>query len=199
MRTEAVFLATSNRGKVLEVKEILGIILPKLHVYSLQDYPKLEKPIDECGTSYHENAYIKAKAYLDNPGHWPTIADDSGLEVAAFPGLLGLHSARWCENPQLTKCEALHAKLQNATDRSLVFHTTFCYLEPDTKPQFFDHDLRGRAADVLAGGDGFDYDPIFVPEGFDLTYAQLGQDVKNRISQRRRALEALAAYISGGE
>lgn len=196
MRVPAVFFASSNAGKIREVTNILGEVLPDLRVYSLQDFPTWSREVDECGDTYHDNAYLKAQAYLDNPENLPVIADDSGLEVAAFPGLLGIHSSRWCDTRQQTKAEALFAKLQETDNRRMTFHTTFCFLQKDKQPLFFDSELTGRAADKLTISDGFDYDPIFIPDGYDQTYGQLGQKVKNKISQRRRALEALAHYLS---
>lgn len=199
MTVAQVFFASSNHGKVLEVRSILREVMPTLHVYSLQDFPDWSQQVEESGQTYHDNALLKARAYQDNPRHLPVIADDSGLEVAALPGLLGIHSQRWYQGKELTKAQALLQKLKGVQDRSMVFHTTFCYLAPSQPPQFFEGDLPGSAALELAGGDGFDYDPIFVPQGFKQTYAELGETTKNRISQRRAALESLAIYLQNSQ
>jgi len=200
MRVPAVFFASGNQGKIIEVGQILHEMLPDLTVYSFHDFPDWAKEVAETGQNYHDNALLKCQAFADNPRHLPVIADDSGLEVLAFPGLLGIHSHRWCKTQYAisncrTPAEALQQKLDGVEDRRVIFHTSFCYLEPGSQPVFFDADLPGTAATTLAAGDGFDFDPIFIPQGYTVPYAAIGQATKNQISQRRQALDQLAAFL----
>jgi len=200
MRTTSLFFASGNQGKILEVRQILQEILPEVSLFSLQDFPGWAHEVEECGQDYHANALLKCEAFINNPRAFPVIADDSGLEVAAFPGLLGVHSHRWCQQSGYQiAAEALLHKMDAVANRSAVFHTTFCYLPPQGQPHFFDADLPGKIATALSGHDGFDFDPIFIPDGFDKPYADIGQQTKNRISQRRQALEQLAAFLKDND
>lgn len=195
MPIKRLLFASSNQGKIEEVTKLLSQMVPDVQVFTLHDFPGLEKEVDETGETLEANALLKAQAYLDNPEKLPVLTDDTGLDVAAFPGLVGIHAARWVPGGILACRDALLEKLKGVEERGLTFTTCFCLLLPNQPPLFFTGQMHGTAAHALIGETCFGYDPLFIPDGYNQTLSQLGPDVKNEISHRRRALEKLAAYL----
>lgn len=187
-----IIVATSNIHKVQELREILspyGITL-----YSLKD---LNKTIDviENGTNYYENALLKAKA-VQEFSKLPILADDSGLEIFSLPNILGLHTNRFKKDFDSQK-EANEAviKLLKNKDRTARFICHFVLINVEDKPLKFEGICNGKIAESLRGDDGFGYDPIFIPEGYQISFAEMTKEEKNNISHRGKACKKLITYL----
>ncbi len=197
-----LLFATQNQGKIAEINSILSnldldvLSIPEANSYT--DSNLLELDVAETGSTFRENALLKAESYARLSGLL-TAADDSGLQVKKIEGFPGVNSARWLEGTDQERNQALlikmAAQLQPA-DRQAEFTTVICLYNPQNKEhQFFRGSIQGRLAKETQGEAGFGYDPIFIPEGHDKTFAQLGIEVKNKLSHRRRALEKLKQYL----
>lgn len=185
-------LATHNAHKVQEVGAILGATLPGLQVLGY-DGPE---PIED-GTSYLENALIKARAAFAHTGK-PAIADDSGIAVEILGGAPGIFSARWAGGrDNVANRQLLLAQLADVSEenRSAAFVCTIALVTADSELSFTGI-WPGRVASSEQGEHGFGYDPVFIPEGFEITAAQLDPEVKNALSHRSLALEQLAAFLA---
>lgn len=182
-------LASNNPGKYREFKAILEPL-----GYSLvpQAVAGVDFEVNESGDTFEENAYLKASTIAQYT-RFPAIADDSGLCVDALDGAPGVHSARfgggkdWRDEQ---KYRYLLEKLADAEDRSAKFVSCICLCMPDGRTITARGECPGRILEKPAGDAGFGYDPVFAPEGHEESFAQLGEDVKNRISHRARALSA---------
>lgn len=185
-------LATHNQHKVVEVGAILGATVPELELVGY-DGPEPK----EDGTSFLENALIKARAAFAHTG-LPSIADDSGIAVEILGGAPGIFSARWAggrdnvENRQL-----LLSQLEDVRDedRAASFVCTIAMVTAEGEVSFTGI-WPGRVARKEQGGNGFGYDPVFIPEGFEITAAELEPEVKNALSHRSLALSQLASYLN---
>ena len=186
-------VATRNRHKTREIQHILG---PEFMVRDLAadtDVPE----ILESGTSFRENATLKA---LAASRHLPAlvIADDSGLEVAALGGAPGIYSARYAgaNATERDKIDKLLRELERvrATDdrRHARFRCVVALARNGDLLGMFEGTVEGRITDTARGDSGFGYDPIFVPDGFEQTFGELSEEVKNTISHRAKAIRALA-------
>lgn len=190
-----IFFATQNKGKQREIKALLadvGSITPKF----VDDFPDLVTfDPEETGATLPENAELKARAYAAKSG-LPTIAEDSGFEVTALGGQPGVHSKRFFPGSDQDRCSEIIRLLADATDRSAQFTSVFCYFDPAVGlPLFFEGSVLGQVATQLAGENGFGFDPIFMPEGYDQTFAQLGDEVKNTMSHRSRAMAKVKQFL----
>jgi XTP/dITP diphosphohydrolase len=189
-------IGTGNPGKLKEIKTILGNIPHEL--LSLNDFDHLATPVEK-GATYKENAIIKAKSYAHQT-RFLALADDSGLEVEALDGAPGVLSARYAgedasdaERRTLLLNELARSGSQVRTAR---FVCAVAIAHPDqTVINVAEAMCAGRIADVARGDDGFGYDPLFIPKGFDLTFAQLDASVKNRISHRGLALAQTREFL----
>ena len=185
-------LATHNAHKVQEVGAILGRTVPQLTVLGY-DGPE---PVED-GTTFLENALIKARAAFAHTG-LPAMADDSGIAVEILGGSPGIFSARWAggrdnvANRQLLLAQLADVKPEN---RAASFVCTIALVTEDAELSFTGI-WPGSVALVESGEHGFGYDPVFIPEGFEVTAAQLEPEVKNSLSHRSLALEQLAGYLS---
>jgi XTP/dITP diphosphohydrolase len=219
-----VLVFASNNAHKLE--EVRGIMPAGIEVLSLRDIG-FESEIEETGTTLEENSLIKAEAVyhwiLDN-GHWTldgVFADDTGLEIDALGGKPGVYTARWYRMNELTsegvkeltneraifaanRAKALR-ELKGKEDRSAQFRTVITLIRlKDGAERLQDATLqvegivRGRIAEEEFGQGGFGYDPIFIPEGYDKTFGELPAAIKNGISHRARALQALVKVIGYG-
>ena len=190
-------LATRNQGKVREIGEMLkaqnGIELLSLHSYP--DAPD----VVEDGKTYGENAIKKASTLAEYTGHL-TIADDSGLEVDALDGAPGVHSARYAgENASdQDRIVKLLDALQNIPDnrRSGRFICAVAIADPLAQVQVVRCACEGRIIHTPRGVNGFGYDPVFVPTGYDKTFAELGDEIKNQISHRAKTLGEARKLLS---
>jgi len=184
-----LLLATRNVNKVREIKEIFTSA--SIELVSADDVPGLPKDVEEDADTFEGNAVKKARTLCAASGLW-TLADDSGLEVKALGNEPGVHSARYAGEP--TNTPANNAKLlrnlQGVTDRAARFRCAIALCAPDGREWTVEGSCPGRIIDAPRGTTGFGYDPLFVPDGYDQTFAELGSEIKNRISHRARALQA---------
>ena len=190
-------LATRNSGKVREITEMLeadtGIELLSLH-----NYPNAPDVVED-GTTYEYNAIKKASILAEYTGHI-TIADDSGLEVDALHGAPGIHSARYAgehasDHDRIAK---LLDALQDIPDdrRSARFVCVVAIVRPAAQSETVRGVCEGHIIHAPRGEAGFGYDPVFVPTGYEKTFAELGDEIKNRLSHRARALDKARKLLS---
>ncbi len=189
-----ILLATKNPGKIREMNRIFSNIgIEFIGLDTLKDVPE----VMEDGRTYHENAMKKAMTFF-NPASMPTLAEDSGLEVDALNGAPGIFSARFADENATDKenCEKLLTLLKGTPEekRTARFVSVLC-LVVDATPCFFEGEARGRILEHPGGESGFGYDPIFVPEEYDMSFAELGDDIKNQISHRARAMKKLKDFL----
>lgn len=186
-----LLLATRNRHKLDEIRAILGG--PGVVWKSALDFPHLPDVVED-GATFEANAEKKARALAAATGCW-ALADDSGLEVGALGGAPGVFSARYAGEP--TNHAANNAKLlqdlRGVTNRTARFRCVLALASPDGRVRFAEGRCQGRIIEALRGAQGFGYDPLFVPDGFDQTFAEMPADQKNTISHRARALAAARA------
>jgi len=187
-----IVFATNNAHKLSEIRSILG---DRFQVVSLKDIG-CEKDIPENGQTLEENAIIKAKYIYDNY-HINCFADDTGLEVEALGGAPGVYSARYAGGPghdsNANMAKLLH-ELEGKDNRKARFRTVIALII-DGQVRTFDGIVNGEIIRERRGGEGFGYDPIFQPDGYDKTFAELGVEVKNQISHRARASQKLAKAL----
>lgn len=183
-------LATRNRHKLEEIQAIFN--LPHLHLFSAFDFPEVPD-VEETGTTFDENAALKATALMKATGLW-ALADDSGLEVDALQGAPGVYSARFAGEPVSYQAnnEKLLRLLAGVTDRAARFRCVLCLAAPDGRRFLLEGRCEGRIAEQPSGRGGFGYDPLFVPDGETITFADMPPEKKNRISHRARALARAA-------
>lgn len=188
MKQKIVF-ATNNTHKLEEVASILG---ESYEVMSLREIG-CHDDIPETADTFAGNAIQKARYIKDHYGY-DCFADDSGLEVDALGGAPGVFSARYSGGGSEANMEKLLHNLTEKNERGAQFRTVIALLVGE-ETHLFEGIVRGTIIHERRGEGGFGYDPIFVPEGYDLTFAQLGSEVKNRISHRAKAVEKLAEYL----
>ena len=183
-----LILASNNKKKLRE----LGGILSGMDVELLsQREAGCDFEVEETGTTFAENAYLKAKAVADATG-LAAVADDSGLMVEALNGEPGVYSARYApgghDASDREKYEYLLSKLVNEEHRAAKFVSSICCIFPDGSIIRTEGECRGEILREPSGEGGFGYDPVFMPQGYDRSMAELGTEVKNRISHRANAL-----------
>jgi XTP/dITP diphosphohydrolase len=184
-------LATHNSHKVSEVASILEPLVPGLELLGY-DGPE---PVED-GSSFLENSLIKARAAYQHTGI-ASIADDSGLAIEIMGGSPGIFSARWSgAKDDARNRELVLSQLRDVPEgnRAASFVCTISLVDESGEVSFTGV-LPGHIAKDSSGANGFGYDPIFVPEGFQVTAAQLEPEVKNSISHRSMALSQLASYL----
>ncbi len=188
---DKIVFATHNRGKLNELRALLapcGIVA--LSAHELQ----LPEP-EETGTSFAENALIKARACM-LASNLPALADDSGLCVEALNGAPGIHSARWAGEKKdfLSAMVRIEHELKssNAQDRRAHFACVLALACPDGAEEIFEGRVDGRLTFPPRGDKGFGYDPIFVPDGQSRTFAEMEGVEKQALSHRARAFQAFA-------
>ena len=187
-----IVFATNNQNKLIEVRKILG---NQFKVLSLEDIG-CHDDIPEKGQTLEDNALIKAQ-YVYNKYHVDCFADDTGLEVDALGGAPGVYSARYAggagHDSQANMTKLLH-ELENNNNRRARFRTVIALII-NGKTKTFEGIVNGEIITQRRGGEGFGYDPIFQPEGYNKTFAELGTDIKNQISHRARAVQKLADHL----
>ena len=191
-KPDTIFLASANTHKIEELKQVLqplGIMLK-----STLDYPDAEEVVEDQ-PDLQGNALKKAKFWWNKTG-LPSISDDTGLEVDALNGAPGVYSARYAgENPTYDdNVNKLLAELKGEKSRSAQFRTVIAFVDGSDN-YFFEGICRGRIIDEKRGDKGFGYDPIFVPEGFEKTFAELSSEEKNKISHRGRAVQKFIDFL----
>lgn len=187
-----IMIATSNKGKVREYKSLLeplGYI-----VHDLSELDPIE--IDENGSTFQENALIKAKS-IQGKCNMTVIADDSGLEIDALNKEPGIHSARYLEGHDYSyKNKVLLERMKGKTNRTARFVCAIALCD-ETGDHLFTGVMEGKINDQAAGDNGFGYDPIFLVEQFGKTSAQLTMEQKNSVSHRGIATRELLDYLKG--
>jgi len=187
-----IVFATNNLNKLSEVKKILG---NRFEVMSLSEIGCYDD-IPEKGQTLKDNALIKAQWIYDKY-HVNCFADDTGLEVDALGGAPGVYSARYAGgegHDSQANMKKLLAELENSDNRKARFRTVIALII-DGKVTTFEGIVNGEIIREKRGGEGFGYDPIFQPEGYDKTFAELGVNIKNNISHRAGAVQKLANYL----
>jgi XTP/dITP diphosphohydrolase len=192
----ALVIGTRNPGKLLEIKTILGDVPYAL--VSLADYNVVDTAVEDAPT-YAENASIKAKSYAAQTGA-VTLADDSGLEVEALDGAPGIFSARYAGEgaSDAERRALLLSEMSNRANRNRKarFLCAVAIARPDQSiVHVAEGSCKGMITDAPRGEKGFGYDPLFVPDGYDLTFAELDGSIKNRISHRGKALAQLRDFL----
>ncbi|MDD3789155.1 MAG: non-canonical purine NTP diphosphatase [Petrimonas sp.] len=186
-----IVFATNNKHKLDEIRKITA---GKIEILSLSDID-CHDDIPETGVTLEENALIKARFVKDRYG-FDCFADDTGLEVEALDGAPGVYSSRYAGegcNPQ-DNMRKLISELQGKENRNARFRTVIALLL-NGETHFFEGEIPGRIIDEKRGAAGFGYDPIFMPDGYDKTFAELGDNVKNTISHRAIATQKLVAFL----
>lgn len=190
-----IVFATNNKNKLSEIREILG---SRVEVLSLQDI-NCNVDIPETGNTLEENALQKAQYIFDNYGY-DCFADDTGLEVDALNGEPGIYSARYAGgegHDSEANMAKLLDKLGSNDNRKAHFRTVIALIRKNDNPQvtLFEGIVYGNIIKEKRGGEGFGYDPIFEPEGYNNTFAELGHEIKNTISHRAKAVKKLSDYL----
>ena len=191
MKKKLVF-ATNNAHKLDEISSILG---EKVELLSLKDI-HCHVDIPETADTLEGNAMLKAEYIYKNYG-LDCFADDTGLEVEALNGAPGVYSARYAgaegHNAE-AKMQKLLQNMQGVQNRKAQFRTAICLIL-DGKKHLFEGIVKGEIIKEKRGSSGFGYDPIFVPEGYTKTFAELGNETKNKISHRALAVEKLCRFL----
>lgn len=190
-------IASTNVHKIREYRAILKGI-SNLDVYSLLDFPNYVPP-DETGNSFEENAVLKATSAAKAIGHW-VIADDSGLVVPALQGRPGIYSARYAgqEATDRENRRKLLQEMSHLTDpeRHAYFECSIVLASPEGIKKCARGSCEGFILHEERGRYGFGYDPIFVKHEYRKTFAELDEEIKNRISHRRKAIDKLLIFLA---
>ena len=188
-----IILATNNKHKLKEVREILSP--HKIIVYGLSDLATKMEDVEENGTTYAENALIKARA-VQKLTTMPIISDDSGLEITALNNEPGIHSARYAESlgGHDNAIKEILKRLEDKEDRSAKFVCDIVLLNVDEKPLIFEGVAEGTIAKEKMGEGGFGYDPIFISKETGECFALMKEN-KNTVSHRAKALKKLLTYF----
>ena len=180
-------IASHNQGKIKEFKEMLAPFGVKVYAATDLSLPDVE----ETGTTFAENAALKAETLAKISGK-PCLADDSGLCVDALGGRPGVYSARYAPNRDFDKAmEMLIAELNasGSDDRSAHFSCVLALKVPNEDIRCFEGRVDGKIIEQRRGNNGFGFDPVFVPDGFEKTFAEMSGEEKTKISHRGRAVK----------
>ena len=185
--------ATGNSHKLQEVQ---GLFKEGFALSCLKDV-NITEEIPETADNLVDNALQKAW-YVYNKCGIPCFADDTGLEVDALGGAPGVYSARYAGEQKNSKLNMLLLlkNMTGKTNRNARFRTIIAYIDENAQEHIFEGEIRGKIIENMVGGNGFGYDPIFVPEGYEQTFAELSSEIKNTISHRARAMEKFLSYIN---
>jgi XTP/dITP diphosphohydrolase len=194
-----VLLASRNPKKLAELRRILAPALPDVEVVGLDDVEPYDE-VPESGATFADNALIKAREGHRHTG-LPTVADDSGLTVDALNGMPGVLSARWAgsHGDDEANLRLVLDQVGDVPDERLgaAFACAVAFLDDD-RQIVTDGRMPGRLVRTPRGNNGFGYDPIFVPDGYERTSAELPAEEKDAISHRGQALRALAERLASG-
>ena len=189
-----LILATQNENKIIELKRLLTEY-PQYEVLSLSDLNIIDD-IEETGTTFESNARLKAQ-YIYNLIGYACLADDSGIEIEALNNEPGVYSARYLgeQTSYELKNRNILDRLINQKNRKARFVSVVCLILSDNEIVTFEGVMAGSIGFEPKGGNGFGYDPIFVPHGYDISYAQMELDTKNQLSHRGQALRKAVEYL----
>ncbi len=186
-----IVFATNNKHKLDEIRKITA---GKIEILSLSDI-NCNEDIEETGTTLEENALIKVR-YIKNKYGYDCFADDTGLEVEALNGEPGVYSSRYAGaqcNPQDNMNKLLDA-LQGINNRNAQFRTVIA-VTLNNNEHLFEGVVKGHITTEKHGNNGFGYDPVFMPSGYNQTFGELSDEVKNGISHRAVAMEKFIAFL----
>ena len=192
-----LLIATHNKGKCKEIESALEGL--NIEILNLSDLGIIED-VEETGTTYEENAILKAKFFAEKSG-LPTIADDSGINIDALKGELGVKTRRWGAGENATDEEWMDyflKRMENETNKKAEFFTTIAYLPtPESEPMIFTGKCKGLITETIEAPylPGIPLSSTFKPEGIDTVYSALTPEQKNAISHRGRAASALREYL----
>ena len=189
-----LIIATNNEGKLKEYKELLEEF--NVEVLSIKDIDS-NLDVEETGTTYKENALIKARA-LSKITNELCIGDDSGLSITALPGELGLYTARFMGDiPYSEKIKEVLKRMEEVPyeERTATFNCTIALCHPDGREEIFEGIRHGYISEE-SKGTGFGYDPIFCVPEYNKTYGEMDPELKNKISHRGLATEKLKEYMN---
>ena len=193
-----LLLATRNQGKIVEFRRILDALAPgEIELVGLDQFPDLHD-VDETGSTFQENALLKAREMSEATG-LPAIADDSGLCVDALNGDPGIFSARWAGSHGNDKAN-LEKVLEQLTDvadekRTAYFICVAALYLPNGTTHCEEGRFYGSILKSPVGENGFGYDPIFQPDGLTISSAQMSSEEKDEVSHRGKALRAIAPHV----
>lgn len=189
-----LILATRNAHKTAEIRAMIGDDFEVVDATAFPDFPEIE----ETGTTFLENARLKAEGISRHVEGW-VLSDDSGLEVDALGGAPGVWSSSFGgeEGNHAKNNVHLLAEMVGKTDRSARFRCTMVLARGGIEQANFSATVEGHLVESLHGARGFGYDPLFVPAGYDQTFAELGDAIKNTLSHRSRALVQVVAFLDG--
>ncbi len=187
-----LFIATKNEGKKREIEALLEGL--SVEIYSLTDFPEFPDVVEDADTL--EGNALKKVLAASEYSNMPAIADDTGLEVDALDGRPGVYSARYAgEDGNAVANRALLCKeLKDKHNRSARFRTVLAFWDGE-QVHYFEGACEGRILDHEVGIGGFGYDPLFVPDGYERTFAEMPAGEKNKISHRGRALQKFVAFL----
>lgn len=185
---ETLIVATHNAHKTGEMRKILGDLFESIE--DLTSIPGLEPPVED-GETFAENSAIKALAASTERPEALILADDSGLEVDALGGAPGIYSSRFAgeDATDADNREKLLQDLTEKSERSARFRCVVTIARNGEVLSSFDGAVEGTIAETMTGEGGFGYDPVFIPEGYDRSFGELSEEIKNGMSHRGRALE----------
>ncbi len=188
-------LATYNQHKLQEMQAFIIEKSLNIQLLSLSDIG-FNQSVPETGTTFTENALIKAKI-VSIKTKYPVLSDDSGLIVEALNGAPGIFSARYAGNTATDSenNQKLLNKLENKLNRKARFICVLCLFYNSEEPLFFKGSCLGKIGLEVIGEQGFGYDPLFIPEGYSESFATLGSRIKKNISHRTKALELVVNYL----
>lgn len=187
-----LIIATRNAHKSAEIRAMIGDRFEVLDATAFPDFPEIE----ETGTTFLENARLKALGISRRIEGW-VLSDDSGLEVDALAGAPGVWSSSFGgeEGNHAKNNARLLAEMAGKPERGARFRCTMVLARDGVEVANFSGTVEGRLVDSLHGAGGFGYDPLFIPEGHERTFAELGDAIKNSLSHRSRALNQVADYL----
>ena len=191
-----LILATRNAHKTAEIRAMLGDRFEVLNVTAFPECPHIE----ETGTTFLENARLKALGISRQLDGW-VLADDSGLEVDSLGGAPGVWSSSFGgqEGNDVLNNMCLLVEMAGAPERSARFRCTMVLARDGHEQANFTGVVEGRIIHEPRGEHGFGYDPLFIPDGYDKTFGELGEEVKNTLSHRSRALARIIDYLDHGQ
>jgi len=187
-----LIVATRNAHKTEEIRAILGDRFEVLDATAFPEFPEIE----ETGQTFLENARLKAEGISRRIDGW-VLSDDSGLEVDALDGAPGVWSSSFGgeEGNHAKNNERLLREMAGKTGRGARFRCTMVLARDGKERANFSGTVEGTLVDSLRGGRGFGYDPLFIPTGYEQTFAELGDAVKNSLSHRSRALAKVTDWL----
>ncbi|MEX0663016.1 MAG: RdgB/HAM1 family non-canonical purine NTP pyrophosphatase [Balneolaceae bacterium] len=192
-KPETIFIASGNPHKIEELRQVLQPM--GIELKSTQDFPNAEE-VEEDQPDLEGNALKKARFWHQKTG-LPSLADDTGLEVDALDGVPGVYSARYAgENATYEEnVNKLLSELDGKDNRTARFRTIVAFVTED-EVHLFEGVCQGKITKDKRGEKGFGYDPVFMPDGYQKTFAEIGSDEKNRISHRGRAVQKFLGFIA---